>query len=393
MSRRLWLLDASRYGSVRLGPQQRMLDFALEAAPHCEVHLVVTSWEGAMPTGISVCNWSDWSMRKLQSGDQVLTTPFLPLRTTLELLRSPAELVLDHYFLSMVESLPANDVLPRGRRLRGLRRTLRKDLWMTRRASRILFSHRMQMAALAGAFLGLGSDSARTEASLLPAKASYLPMRPRTSPFPLNNPFPYPAQLQGRRILLWGGGIWSWLGWKELLHAMAEVQQALPDVALFFLAGSNPSSVASQNQTYQEAKDLARSLGLLDQSVFFNERPAPSSQLAAYLEHCYAGILVNAPILESELSWRTRFLDLVWAQKPLLLAGHDPLGEALLGSEQILPLEDLGRHLVARLQEPLAPCVWKEAAMLCLSELLETKNSASRTAPSLWDLFKYLIGS
>lgn len=393
MSRRLWLLDPSRYGSVRLGPQQRMLDFALEAAPHREVHLVVAAWEGAVPTGITVCNWSDWSMRKLQSGDQALATPFLPLRTTLELLKSPVELILDHYFLSMVESLPANDALPRGRRLRGLRRTLRKDLWMAQRASHVLFSHRMQMATLAGAFLGLGSDAARTEASALPAKASYLPMRPNTSPFPQNNPFPYPAQLQGRRILLWGGGIWSWLGWKELLHAMVDVQQALPDVALFFLAGSNPSSVASQNQTSQEAKELAHSLGLLNQSVFFNERPAPSSQLAAYLEHCYAGILVNAPILESELSWRTRFLDLAWAQKPLLVAGRDPLGEALLGGEQILPLEDLGQHLVARLQEPLASCIWKETADPHLSEILETTSPASQTAPSCWDLLRYLIGS
>jgi len=49
--------------------------------------------------------------------------------------------------------------------------------------------------------------------------------------------------------------------------------------------------------------------------------------------HCTAGIMSNGPYLESYCSWRTRLLDLLWVDKPVVTSGFDPLSAKMAEHE------------------------------------------------------------
>jgi len=146
-------------------------------------------------------------------------------------------------------------------------------------------------------------------------------------PFSTGNPWPYPGAMRNRRIFLWGGGIWNWFDVPTLLEAFALLQENGSSAALFFLGGRRLSGREEHERPIRAALEKASSLGILDRSVFFNERAAQPQELPGYLEHCVAGAMSNPASFESATSWRTRYLDLLWAGKPLVVSGSDPLAE------------------------------------------------------------------
>ena len=213
------------------------------------------------------------------------------------------------------------------------------------RSERVYVSNLLQTAFLGGTLFRNLSGRTNRFVDGLPGRVLEFPMGVPDAPLPADPPNPYPAELRTRPVFLWGGGIWSWFDVPTLIRAMKILSELGSDAALFFLGGRKLSGREEHERPIREAIALSEELGLLDRSVFFNERRAEPSELPGYLLHCTAGVMANPPSFESLASWRTRYLDLLWAGKPLVASGTDPLGVRMMeaGAARIAPAGNANR--------------------------------------------------
>lgn len=327
--RRLWILSEQRWGQVRLGPIERALSLA-RLAEECgyEPRLACTSWDAQAPQGVTPELLVPSLFDKISPEDGIISSLFLPPRMHWSLLRSRHPFHADFYCVSALEGMESVEGMSTGRVRRGRTRTHLRYRMMARAAERIYVSTPIQAGFLAGTAYP-GSGVSDTWIPRLPQRLIEAPMGIRESPFPDSTPNPYPAALQGRPILLWGGGIWRWYDIRILLEAFARLAEQDAAPVLYFLAGKNPSQEPTQDSPPLQARETARRLGILGKNVFFHDAPVPPDALPAFLLHARAGILSNLPSLEAMASWRTRYLDLAWAGRPLLAHGSDPLAERL----------------------------------------------------------------
>jgi SAM-dependent methyltransferase/glycosyltransferase involved in cell wall biosynthesis len=128
-------------------------------------------------------------------------------------------------------------------------------------------------------------------------------------------------------VLTWFGGIWDWLDPLPIVRAIGAAWKHEPCIKLFFSAYRQPNGAVSNMA--QRVHDLTEKLGLLDRCVFFNEYPVPFDERADYLLETDAGILCQARNLETQMSARTRVLDYLWADCPLLINDGDEWAQSI----------------------------------------------------------------
>lgn len=342
-NRRLFVVSGERFGDVLLGPASRQLELASGGVlAGVETIVVGSSCDRTLPDGIAFRSLDTFRLCDVRPGDALVVGAYMPGRWTFELLRSRIPFHVDLYCVTATEILPGLDALS-GRIAWQLRwRRVLRYAALCVRAETVYVSNTHQAALLGGMIFSLPGRTAQHLAFDLPARTVVAPMAPSSLPFPVGAPSPYPPELRGRPVFLWGGGIWKWFDTGTVLDAFALLRERNSPATLFFLAGANRSHHSDQDAPHRDAWEAATSRGLLGRNVFFNERAVGPSELPAYLEHCHAGILSNGAHLESLASWRTRQLDLLWAGKPAVVAGDDPLSRRMAdaGAGWIVPARD-----------------------------------------------------
>lgn len=123
-------------------------------------------------------------------------------------------------------------------------------------------------------------------------------------------------------VLLWAGGVLSWTDADTVLRGHARVAARRSDVKLVFLGFDGNASPAAR-----EAFETARSLGLLDRSVFFIERWVPYADRADFLLDADVGVAAYVDAVEARLAFRARLLDYFWAGLPTITTAGDALGD------------------------------------------------------------------
>ncbi len=143
------------------------------------------------------------------------------------------------------------------------------------------------------------------------------------------------------RILIWGGGVYSWFDPLLLIRAVHALAQRRPRTALVFLGtrhpGQEPMGVA------KEAIDLAEDLGVLGSAVIFNEDWVPYEERGSFLVEADAGVSTHHAHVETEFSFRTRILDYLWAGLPMVATEGDTFAD-LVREERLgiaVPADDL----------------------------------------------------
>jgi glycosyltransferase involved in cell wall biosynthesis len=122
-------------------------------------------------------------------------------------------------------------------------------------------------------------------------------------------------------LLLWSGGLWDWMDPLTLLRAVAILGR--PDLRLVFLAGAHPGP-ARPPAMPARARELAATLGLLGNSVFFYEEWVPYQRRGDFLQEADLLVSLHRRHLESAYAAvRSRFLDHLWAGRPSLLTAGD----------------------------------------------------------------------
>ena len=137
-------------------------------------------------------------------------------------------------------------------------------------------------------------------------------------------------------VLLWNGGVIDWYDLPTLIRAMHRVSQERSDIKLFFLGTEHPDNPPAAEKmqglgggTVRAALQLCRELDVLDKFVFFNFDWVDYDDTANYLCEADAGVCTYFDNLETRLSFRSRFLDLLWAERPILCTQGDVWADAV----------------------------------------------------------------
>lgn len=176
-------------------------------------------------------------------------------------------------------------------------------------------------------------------------------------------------------LLLWPGGIYGWFEAVTAVRALARLRQTRPKAALLFVGAENPQQPLASQSGVAAARAAARELGLLDAGVYFTPWLPYADRGAMYREADLA-VITHRPLLEAQLSWRTRCLDCLGGGLPLVITAGDEVGEIAEGAGAALcvPPED-PEALAATLESLLADPARRAAMAAAARQLAEERWS------------------
>ena len=143
-------------------------------------------------------------------------------------------------------------------------------------------------------------------------------------------------------VLLWGGGIYNWFDPATLIRGLQQAVAQDPRLKLFFLGTAHPNPDVPEMARAAEAYRVAEELGLLNTHVFFNQGWVDYADRANYLLDADIGVSTHFLHIETELSFRTRILDYLWAGLPILATEGDSLSRLVTqhGLGEVVRAED-----------------------------------------------------
>jgi hypothetical protein len=136
-----------------------------------------------------------------------------------------------------------------------------------------------------------------------------------------------PGINQEDKVVIWGGGIYNWFDTLTLIRAIARVAETHPDVRLFFLGVAHPNPDVPEMEIVSKTRDLVEQLGLAGKNVFFNEQWVALDDRQNYLLEADAGVSTHYAHIETTFSFRTRILDYMWAELPIVTTNGDGFGD------------------------------------------------------------------
>jgi hypothetical protein len=117
-----------------------------------------------------------------------------------------------------------------------------------------------------------------------------------------------------------------------------------------------------------EARELARSLGLLDTHVFFNDSWVDYADRQNYLLEADAGVSTHFQHVETTFSFRTRILDYIWCGLPIVTTAGDAFAD-------LVDRERMGRSVpeqdVEALEAALESVLYEESVSSGAREAVE----------------------
>jgi glycosyltransferase involved in cell wall biosynthesis len=147
--------------------------------------------------------------------------------------------------------------------------------------------------------------------------------------------------------ILWFGGIYPWFDLRNLVDAVKRLNDDVP-ARLVIVGAKNPFNnhpdfvrPYEELMAHIEADKRLKDVVLIQEWVDFEKRAD------WYLDSDLV-VVVNKIGPENELAWRTRLVDFLWADLPILTNGGDPLGEELLGQDAAARLHGLSVEEVAK---------------------------------------------
>lgn len=161
------------------------------------------------------------------------------------------------------------------------------------------------------------------------------------------------------RVILWGGGLWPWLDPLTAIRAMTEVTRQRPDVRLIFPGTRHPNPWMEEVPTHNEqAFCLAQDLNLLDRVVFFGDW-VPYADWPNVLLESDLALTLHYDTLETQLAFRSRVLDYIWARLPIVAAKGDATSDLIAhyGLGTVVDYEDVSgvaEAILKLLEVPMA---------------------------------------
>lgn len=316
---RILVLVPGAPGGRAAGPEIRAWELARALAADHPVTAVVRRGAVGWRDGVRVVRWTRRAiLREVLRHDAVLSGCLPPFVLAVKPVR-PFVAISDQYDPLENELALLDDGRYRDRELRAA--VAARELQL-RHADLVLCAAERQREAL----LQVWPDRAGAPPPLVvPFGLPPAPLPPRGRP--LRERFSEIAQ--DDTLVLWWGSIWRWLDAATAIRAVAGLSSARPDVKLVITAGRPPGPGVERFAAVDEARGLARTLGVLDRTVFFLDEWVPYERRHELLADADIGITLPLDAAEARLAARARYMDYLWAGLPCVLGRGDEAAEEL----------------------------------------------------------------
>jgi glycosyltransferase involved in cell wall biosynthesis len=181
-------------------------------------------------------------------------------------------------------------------------------------------------------------------------------------------------------LFLWGGVISNWFDPLTLIQAFRQALSKNAKLKLLFLSTIHPNPLLPEFDMAKEAVRLAADLGLKDTHVFFNKDWVRYRERGAFFRQADVGVSIHRTNFETYFAFRTRILDYLKHDLPMLCTKGDffaelvekrdlgltvPAGDVEELSQAILRLADdreLREKMKARVRLAKADFYWEKVA-------------------------------
>ena len=136
----------------------------------------------------------------------------------------------------------------------------------------------------------------------------------------------HPNIPQDAKIVLWGGGIWNWLDPLTLIEAWPKVIKKFNQARLVFLGTHHPNPTVPAHEMALKTIQKAKQIGELDRSIIFLEWVSYKDRESLLCE-ADVGVTLHKLHAETRFSIRTRVLDYIWAEIPIVITEGDVTSE------------------------------------------------------------------
>jgi glycosyltransferase involved in cell wall biosynthesis len=137
----------------------------------------------------------------------------------------------------------------------------------------------------------------------------------------------YPGINKDDKVIIWGGGIWNWFDPLTPIKAIWEISKERKDIKLFFMSTKHPNPKMAKMEMVDRAIKLSNELGITNKYVFFNYDWIPYEERQNYFLESDIGISSHLLHLETRFSFRTRILDYLWCELPMIVTEGDSMAE------------------------------------------------------------------
>ncbi|MFA4905256.1 MAG: glycosyltransferase family 4 protein [Candidatus Margulisiibacteriota bacterium] len=229
-------------------------------------------------------------LKELNRFDAVITHGRI-LRA-LGLSKIKAKLIIDLYGPWFIEDL----VTGKSVNLKGINELLLKG-------DHFICAHERQKDLYLGLMLAAGRKAADLDKKigLVPVGISSVPPQKGKRPLP-----------EGFMVVSWGG-MWDWLDNRTLVKALSLVGRERKDIKLLFF-GANTKA----------AREIPRS-----ENVLLIDQWIPYAERGNWLAWADLGVVSHFDNLETHFAWRTRALDLLWANLPIVTSSGDAVSAVI----------------------------------------------------------------
>ncbi|MFH0870502.1 MAG: glycosyltransferase [archaeon] len=159
------------------------------------------------------------------------------------------------------------------------------------------------------------------------------------------------------KVLLWPGEMYPWFDPLTAINAFKKVLKKRKDVALVFAGSTHFENLNKQSaDKRKEIESALKSSGLLNRKIFFIPWMPYKERGALYKESDLA-LVTYTSSLENELSCRTRIVDCLWGEIPVICSEGDPLSVLVKekGLGLVVPEKDadaLAKSILMLLKSP-----------------------------------------
>lgn len=315
------------------GPAIRCWEFAKALSASHQVALVVPNEPEITGEGFQILSKRHPSLPALMRSSQVLITQNLTLSMAWKAKKYGLRIIIDAYDPLPLEIFELFKHDPEAVRQERLQSSINQLIFNYQMADGILCASEKQRDLWMGFLLGLKllsfekydrDNSLRQVIDVVPFGLSKK-MPEKTGPG-LREKYGFS---ENAKILLWGGGIWNWFDPLTLIRAVAALSQKRPEIKLVFLGIKSPDRAVPEMAMCGDAIQLAKELCVINQVVFFNEGWIPYGERHNYLLDADIGVSTHFDHLETRYSFRTRMLDYIWAQLPILGTAGDAFADLI----------------------------------------------------------------
>lgn len=145
-------------------------------------------------------------------------------------------------------------------------------------------------------------------------------------------------------LLLWGGGLWPWLDPLTAVRAVARLHAEHPRLKLIFPGTIHPNPEIGRNMPVRNSEiyTFAEEEGLLNKTIFFGKW-IPYDDWVNVLLESDAALSLHHDTAETQLAFRSRMLEYIWAGVPTIATRGDATSRLIRKYElgEIVGYEDV----------------------------------------------------